>query len=395
MKTNTLLGKISVYVCTVTMLIAMLVMMTGCDSKIKANPHPVETDEVSVSDPTLEAEPSVTKEPLKGDSYYDGVTNLFELKDDELYDWAKGDFNFQGNVWQQTWNNCTGIEHFIYTIDDGNVLVGIMTNESRARAAIVYLDFLKPNADEFEKFLNNLDYTKCESEDPYYGYIATWNSYILVDATKDYISYFLNSNPDSLDITKDTTNGNYLFNLEGYAYVLGIDIQDSLESLSNIDAMLTMYTNLEQCEYFGIRGYEGYLDNNGFGIIINNYKDLKDTLFDPINSDLYEVYYLSQNGGSDPTTDPDSPMYEPPIEGPTTNTTTTRTNNYPPRVNEYLAYGYKVYKHTMCDAYYYQASFNQYILFCIDNRDMWSGAWAQSVAGSVYTSTFGVLKPVN
>lgn len=389
MKTRTLLGKISTSICTITMLIAMLVMIPGCESNIEADSQPTKTDEVSISDPILDADSTDTKEPLKGDSYYDGVTNLFELKDDELYEWANGDFNFQGNVWQQTWNDCSGIEHFIYSIDDGNVLIGIMASEDRCRAAIVYMDFLNPDADEFEKFLNNLDYTQCE--DPYYGYIATWNSYILVDATPDYISYFLDSNPDSLEITKDTTNGKYLFNLEGYAYVLDIDIQDSLESLTNIDAMLTMYTNLEQCEYFGIRGYDEYLYHNGFGIIIDNYKDLKAALANPRTGELSEVYYLSQNGGSDPTSDPESPMYEPPIEGPTT----TQTNNYPPKVNEYLAYGYKVYKHTMCDAYYYQEAFDRYVLFCIDNRDMVSSAWAQSVADSVYTSTFGVLKSIN
>lgn len=384
----------------VVAIFAVILLVGVCLINSGSNHHPVElpSDPVdsSVSEPAVDTDPAITDEPLTGDSYYDGVTNLFELKDTELYEWANGDFNFQGLVWQKTWNNGTGIEHFLYTIDDGNVVIGIMTNESRARAAVVYMDFLNPDAVEFEKFLNNLDYTKCESEDPYYGYIATWNSYVLVDATKDYVSYFVNTYPDSLEITKDATTENYLFNLESYAYVLGIDIQESLASLTNIDAMLTMYTNLEQCEYFGIRGYEEYLYTNGFGIIIDNYKDLKTALANPQTGELSEVYSLAQNGGSDPTTDPNSPMYEPPIEGPTTNnTTTTRNTNYPPKVNEYLAYGYKVYKHTMCDAYYYQASFDQYILFCIDNRDMWAGAWAESVAGSVYTSPFGVLNPIN
>lgn len=387
MKNRTLLGKISVSICTMFMIIAMIASLTGCGSV-----HPI------VANPQSEIEVTEVPEPLldtQKDSIYDGLSNLFEMKDYDLYDWADSDFNYQGNVWETSWNECTGIEHFIYSIDNDNILVGIMANEARSRAAVVYLDFLNPDAAEFEAFLNNLDYIKCDSEDPYYGYIATWNSFILVDATKDYISYFLNSAPDSLSISKDTTNGNYLFNLESYAYVLGIDIQDSLESLTNIDAMLTMYTNLEQCEYFGIRGYEGYLDNNGFGIIIDNYKNLKTALFDPQNSDLAEIYYLSQNGGSDPTSDPNSPMYEPPIEGPSTGTTTTKTSNYPPKVNEYMSYGYKVYKHTMCDAYYYRESFDRYILFCIDNRDLVSGAWAQSVAGSVYTSTFGVLTAIN
>ena len=362
---------------------------------------PDATPDISVSEPFV----SHTKEiedPIP-DSPFDGITNYFEIYDQELLSQFNIVFgeNDLGFTWQQVWNgtDTESLQHVLSVTSDNKVIYDTLVNEDHSRAAIVAINFLDPDQDDFENLIKKLDYHPEEYRDTIiqenvtmpYGYIATWDSFIAVNGNFSTLGYFYNMYPENLKDFPSYTDYYSLFNLEGYAHVLGIDIQDALADVNSITDISNMYGALMDCEYYGVRGYESYLDTNPFGVIIKTYADLKSAISDYENGPLSEVYYLSNEGGSDPTTDPDSEYYEEPINGPSTQT----TSNYPPKVNEYMSYGYKVYKHNMCDAYYYKEAFDRYVLFCIDNRDLAKEAWTKSIADSVYTSTFGVLTAIN
>ena len=353
------------------------------------------------------AEVSTEKENLTEEipeSIYDGIPDYFETRDQELLNLFGIEIpdDQVGMTWQQVWNgtDAESLQHVLSVTEGGEIIYDTLLNEDHTRAAIVAINFIDPDRTEFENMIKKLDFhpekyrdenTQELATEPY-GYIAAWDSFVAVNGNFSNLSYFYSMYPERLENFPQVNSFYSLFNIEGYAHVLGIDIQEDLSNINSINDISEMYGNLMECEYYGIRGYDSYLDHNGFGVIINKYSDLKAALNNPDNSDLAEVYYLSQQGGSDPTNDPSSEYYEEPVEVPSTQNT---TSNYPPKVNEYLSYGYKVYKHNMCEAYYYKEAFDRYVLFCIDNRDSAKGAWAQSIADSVYTSTFGVLTAIN
>lgn len=375
----------------VAILIAIIAVIFG-STMIFGSKSASATTESTNSD--IEAQPISQEESIP--SPFDGITNYFEIKDQKLLDMFNVDFpeGMCGLTVQDPWNgvNSDALQHSLALSSNSKIIYDILTNEDHTRSALVAINFIDPDRNDFENLINKLDYYPEASDEPY-GYIAAWNSYIAVNGDFSELNYLYDTYPENLEGFPEYSTFYSLFNIDGYAYVLGIDIQNELRNVHSINDISEIYDNLMQCEYYGIRGYESYLDTNGFGIIIDNYADLKAAVSDPENSVLSEVYYLSENGGSDPTTDPDSEYYEAPIEdAPSTQTT---TSNYPPKVNEYIAYGYKVYKHNMCDAYYYKEAFDRYVLFCIDNRDSAKGAWAQSIADPVCTSTFGVLTAIN
>ena len=219
-----------------------------------------------------------------------------------------------------------------------------------------------------------------------YGYIGAYNSMIIVNDATAPLDYFYTVYSDNLPNFPKYENFYSMCNLESYAHVLGIDIQDAIAKVASLDDLWDIESKLSECEFYGIRGYESYYDTNGFGLVINNYTDLAYAIDNPEDSDLAEIYYLSGEYGSDPTADPESEFYEPPIEYTPSNNNQGSTNNkssYPPKVNEYISYGYKVYRHNLCMAYYYKEDWNHYVLFCIDNRDGVKAAWAKSIAPMV------------
>lgn len=346
------------------------------------------------------------EEPIKEgipESTYDGIPDYFELRDQELLNLFEIEIpdDQVGMTWQQVWNgtDAESLQHVLSVTEDEKIIYDTLLNEDHTRAAIVAINFIDPDHTEFDNMIKKLDYhpekyrdvnTQELATEPY-GYIAAWDSFIAVNGNFSTLDYFYSVYSENLEGFPVYDNYYSLFNLEGYAHVLGIDIQDALADINSITDISNMYSNLMDCEYYGVRGYDSYLNTNPFGVIIKNYADLKSAVSDYENGPLSEVYYLSNEGGSDPTTDPDSEYYEAPIDGPSAQT----ASNYPPKVNEYMSYGYKVYKHNMCDAYYYKEAFDRYVLFCIDNRDIAKGAWAESIADSVYTSTFGVLTAIN
>lgn len=287
---------------------------------------------------------------------YNSILDTFGLRDNEATQLYPEEFQKElGLYYQYTWNDSDGafsLSYFISRADYENstIYYGILTNEDYSRSALYFVSIENPDIQYFDDMLNAVDFHSLENIDVIsgkvydkpYGYIIMPDKSIIVNGTL-WSSTFLSQNQDA------NSNIYELCDINALAYVLGIDIQAAINGCTGIDDLYQIASNLESAEYYGVRGYDSYLDSNGFGIIMTRYSELESALRNPENSDLSEVAYLSEMGGSDPTSDPDSPYYEPPIDAVTNtggnfNSVSTNKRNCPEVVQTYLDNGYEVYK---------------------------------------------------
>ena len=222
-------------------------------------------------------------EEIKDPSPYADYINLFELRDQEIDQY----FNNPGiNVSvDRCWNNTEIPTETLYAIFDSElntqIYFKVMKSNYWGHSAITAIGFENADRDQLTEYLSEVDFTQYYNEIT--GYISTWDSYIIVNNSHEF-------NYDTYEF----------INLNSIAYVLGIDIQESLANMTFFD-MLDMQAKLEGCIYWGIRGYDEYLKINPDGVIIDNYQDLYDTMENPDNSPMADVFNKVEEESVDPS----------------------------------------------------------------------------------------------
>lgn len=362
----------------------------------------------------LPEDPATEEENALGDDIWSFMINSFELRNSEalkaLYDDQKPD-DSKAFYPLLCWNdddeqNSTAPKIFINQIEynGATVYVGLLANETNTRIAPYWISVANGSSDDFVKFLRDTDFHATTNKDALtgeliteypYGYISTWDSIILVDGGSNTREMVTTINDDTVLFE--------MTNLESMAYVLGIDIQDSIEEIESMDDAYNMQSYLDMASYFGVRGYDSYLNSNGFGVVIKTYKDLVKAVDDAWNDEgVLSDILMYVNGsdaegldgemdyfyGSDPT-EYDN-WVEPDYEDDYSYEDSTTTKTYPPIVNKYIDYGYAVYEYNFAGAvaYYYQENATSYIRFASGNGDIVSNAWSDSVAPYSFNNAF-------
>lgn len=286
--------------------LVMVLSLCACSSKEQTT-----IQDESLAEPTVVTEePEVVEEPRNPalDKYIE-VFNNFEIRDDEITNY----FNFSTSPEDAYYASATWNDSGDYTtwkcmrtfiaedvIDDTYFYYGIVINEDYTRKAIAWIFFENYDPDVMKEFISGLDFTEETSwaqEDAsgeYYpgGVIQTWDGYVSVTPGEETYTTIIDNSQNAPRYIKFT-------NYAALEYLYGIDflmdeyIWDTTD-LSNIDEALYY------ADYYGIRGYDSYLDTNGFGIIIKDYPELHYALNNPETSELSEIYYLESNGGSEP-----------------------------------------------------------------------------------------------
>lgn len=386
---------------SVVLSVAMILSLCACSKS--SVPQVEETNQIEeiVTTPIEESPEQMLTTVV--DPKFTEIMNTFELRDTDLCGKFTGmndviANDYPGFIETYTWNDSSGYASIQYfyseeVFDFGTVKYGILSNEDFSRLAVSTITLINCDESKFDDFLVGLDWHPQENpydeSSKYYGYIGTWDSFVTVANVSTY-SDLMNRYGKTEYMPAETDTIIELTNIGALAYVLGINIDSAIANCDSIMEINSIQTNLENAAYYGVRGYDQYLDINGFGVIISEYDALVYALMDTEHSDLCEVAYLSSGSGSDPTSDPNSPYYEPPVNPIGNGSNNSSASNYPPKVKEYLSYGYEVYKHNFCDAFYYKESWNNYVRFYVSNA-LVAGAWANSVADYSYSVAVGNL----
>ena len=249
-----------------------------------------------------------------------------------------------------------------YIFSNSERYLGIIANEDLSRSAVAWIDIKNPDKEEFYKFLETLDWHP--EENPYdmdtpYGYISIEESAILVNGTSYYAQY--NEDCEMYE----------LWNVNSIAYVMGVDIRDTVAIRDSVDLLWDVISTLYDANYLGTRGYDSYLEYNIFGIICDDFETIQYSINNPYNgiyAAIYDdAYYVEEEAPSN----------------------TAPSKKYPPIVNQYIDYGYEVYEFDYCGAigYYYRSGWMEYTLFCIGNGDMITDAYSKSVLQPIMTDS--------
>ena len=283
------------------------------------------------------------------DNIYKNLTNIFIDPIDEIISCDIKDATV--NLWYYTWNEDVdnpiyGLKYTLFA--DDTLGVGILSNEDYSRNAVLTVDLYGPNEEDFSGLLSTLDWhpqSESEGEDPI-GYVFTEDSIILVN---DSVYYEEFDNPECEKIYE-------LYNINAMAEVMGINIQNSLAKVSSIDDAFEIQNNLESAIYYGVRGYNNYVDINPYGVIISDYDELVTALEDPYNSPLEEVVtFIDELSEFDPSDEPydDGSDYSSPSSSGSHHHSYFY-NNLPDAVKQYIDNGYHVYMitHGVTKGYY-------------------------------------------
>lgn len=362
---------------------SIALIITGCSEGNKS------ADEATSTETNFQA----GFEEIVQNSIYDDVLSVFFMSVADMLELNESTVVYTMDTWNDSEDYKSGLNISIYCIEDTNYELGIASNEDFSQNRVLWVSVINPDRDQFNCMLDKLNY----HQEPYrdaatgeivdipYGYISVEDMLILINGSNEFMSHISDET--------QTANGTAihsayeLLNVKAIADVLGIDVNNALSQCISFSDVNVVYKNLRLAVLYGVRGYEEYWNTNGFGIIMSDYNELSTALSDPENSDLCEVHYLMNTGGSDPTNDPDSPYYEPPIdmdlgsEGLNSFSGSDERTDYPPIVNQYISYGYTVYKYESWGAigYYYEAGPMKYILFCSGNGELVNDAWSESV----------------
>ena len=313
------------------------------------------TQEGDEYDPSLATRPN----PPSTSEYID-LFNKLEWREQECNKHFKltTDHAAMINPWNMQSDDSASLKYHFYDDKDAQCTYGIITNESDDRIALVSIDIWEPDEIEMNALIGDLDYTNDYTNDMPHGYVSTWDGYVIL-------------NPDTFvtDIVngevKNHPNRQEFVSLSSYAYALGIDLDESLNTYSEVKEC---YDNLAMAEEYGIRGYSEYSKYNDAAIQINSYSELQE--------------YLAVSAGPSDASNEDNG-----IDIYTFGSGSQTITSYPPKVNQYIDYGYEFYLMNFggAVAYYYKDGDRRYVRFCIDGGDIATDAWSEKVAQPIYT----------
>lgn len=283
--------------------LVMILSMTACSNSnsniVDQNPT---TQVIPQEDHIIpnEDEQEIQQNPNL-DKYIEAFNN-FELRS---WDMSKIYDNFTNDAAVATvysWNDIPGVRLFVTTkeYNDTKFHYGIMANEDYSRQAVVWLIFENYDEEAIRQFLDEVNFTEeaigQDNSKSYYcpsGVVATHDGFITVNGSNHY----------STMLGKDTSNPKIEFmNYASMEYLLGIEFNGNKESVT-ITTLWDYRDALDEAVFYGVRGYDEYLEVNGFGVIIDNYIDLKNALVKIDDGPLAEVNYLAAYGYSDPGDD--------------------------------------------------------------------------------------------
>ncbi|MGO5048641.1 hypothetical protein [Dysosmobacter sp. Sow4_B12] len=330
------------------------------------------------SDETVSTEASFQaglEEEFVQSSIYDDVLSIFFMSDVDMPELNDSTVAYTMDTWNDSEDYKSGLNISIYYIENTNYEFGFVSNEDFSRNRVLWVSVINPDREQFNCMLDKLNY----HQEPYrdiatgeivdipYGYISVEDTLILINGSNEFMSH-ISDEAQTADGTA-IHSAYELLNVKAIADVLGIDANNTLSQCASFSDVNVVYNNLRLAVLYGVRGYEEYWNTNGFGTIMSDYNELSTALSDPENSDLSEVHYLINEGGSDPTNDPDSPYYEPPIDvnlssggsnsfsgfDGRTDYGSSNKRNCPAIVQAYIDSGYDVYKINQRGAsgYYY------------------------------------------
>lgn len=291
---------------------AMILSLCACSQSTNLQEETIINAVEEVAEPISEV---IIEEPTNPmlDMYFE-VFNNFELRDDEISKVYNGDYNVESALYQkETWNDpedaygLNGMKLFSAsaTYEDNTFYYGIGVNEDYSRKAILWIIFDNYDPDTMKEFINGLDFHEetewvQETENGIYcpsGIVYTWDGIVGVNSTDDY--YLLNKD--------ESSNPRVQFNnYAALSYLYGISFDNFLSNDENIGIFTLWYIDelISYASYYGVRGYDSYLNTNGFGVIINDLVDLRSaTESMEVDGPLSEVYYLATYGGSEPQYD--------------------------------------------------------------------------------------------
>lgn len=294
---------------------AMSLSLCACSQS--TNSQMEEADDISVEEVIEPISEVIIEEPTNPmlDTYIE-IFNNFELRDEEISKVYDGEYNAESILYQDvTWNDPeNGMKLFTTsaTYEDNTFYYGIGVNEDYSRKAILWIIFDNYDPDTMKEFITGLDFHEetewvQETENGIYcpsGIVYTWDGVVGVNSEDDY--YIATQN--------ESSNPRVQFNnYAALSYLYGISFDNFLNneeyidiaSLWHIDELIYVYAS-----YYGVRGYDSYLNTNGFGVIINDLVDLQSAV-EIMEEDgpLSEVYYLATYGGSEPQYTDDSEDY--------------------------------------------------------------------------------------
>lgn len=304
---------------SIVLSVAMILSLCACSQSTNS-----QEEETNISTVEETAEPIsevIIEEPTNPmlDMYIE-VFNNFELRDDEISKIYNGDYNVESALCQNgTWNDpvdeyeLNGMKIFSTsaTYEDNTFYYGIGVNEDYSRKAILWIIFDNYDPDTMKEFINGLDFheeTEWVQEDGNgvycpSGIVYTWDGVVGVNSDDD---YYL------LDVDESFIPRVQFNNYAALSYLYGINFDNYLNNVEDIRiyTLWDIRNLISAASYYGVRGYDSYLNTNGFGVIINDLVDLQSAV-EIMEEDgpLSEVYYLDTYGGSEPQYTDDSEDY--------------------------------------------------------------------------------------
>lgn len=326
--------------------------------------------EETVNDPKPKMESSTKPEEsnILDDNIYKNLTNTFITPISDLITIDVKDADV--GIWYTTWNDETDYDTFDmkYTLFADDISgIGIVSNEDYSKNEVLVVDIYDPDEDAFNELLNSLDWHPAEfnpdpeNADPN-GYIVTEDSIILVNSTL-YYEEFENC-PNYSKIYE-------LYNINALAKAMGVNIQDAVTKVSSMEDACDIQYYLENALYYGIRGYDNYVNINPFGIVISDYDDIVTAIDNPYDSILQEVSTLIDEMNSGITLDGDYGNESYPSSGSSSHHTYFY-NQLPAEVQQCIDNGNRVYmiEHGLAKGYYTARNDGQgkmFTLICSSN----------------------------
>ena len=271
---------------SVIMALLMAVIMVACSSSSQPE-APMSNIETQIE----ESQESYTRiSPQIKENPYSNIKNYFQYTVADLgitLDKENPDF------YTTTWTNVdeASLRYSIYCKSD--IGIGIISNEDYSQNAVLWLDIFNVQEDKFAAMIHTLDWHPEDNPDDErpYGYIATGDSIILVNATNVYESY------------RTDTYYYELYNINAIADVMGINIQDYLQNITCVEDAFEIASNLNLALYLGTRGYDDYLSINPFGIICEDYETILISLNNPYDGMYADIYSCLDSSDEEPADD--------------------------------------------------------------------------------------------